>query len=130
MTLDAPSPRAPAVVRLQDVDVLQPDQTPAGVRLARIITKGDTGSDMLLGACWLAPGEVTTFDLSDPGNGPLPAQEIYFVIRGRIRATYGDGAVEVGAEEAIWFAPGREYRVEGVGEEEAFLVYVVAPAPR
>jgi mannose-6-phosphate isomerase-like protein (cupin superfamily) len=120
----------PVVVALQDVDVLAPDETPAGVRLARLITKGATGADLMLGACWMAPGEATSFDLSEPGPGPLPAQEAYYVISGRVRVSFGDRRVEAGPQAAVWFPPGREYRVEAIGDDEVFLVYTVVPAAR
>ena len=85
---------------------------------------------MLVGACWLSPGQVTTFDLTEPGDGPLPAQETYFVVRGRLRISSGTGELVAEANDAVFFPSGRPYTVEGIGDEETFLVYTVAPAPR
>jgi ethanolamine utilization protein EutQ (cupin superfamily) len=131
MTASAPSVADPVAVALGDIQVLPPDATPAGVRLARLITKGTTGSDLMLGACWLSPGESTTFDLSAPGGGPVPAQEAYYVINGRVRVRFDDDRdLEAGPQAAVWFAPGRSYEVEVVGEDEVFLIYTVVPAPR
>jgi ethanolamine utilization protein EutQ (cupin superfamily) len=127
---DARASLGPVVVALNDVDVLPPDATPAGVRLARLITKGETGADLMLGGCWMAPGETTRFELSQPADGPLPPQEAYYVVSGRIRVRFDHQILEAGARAAVWFAPGHAYEVEAVGEEEVFLVYVVVPAPR
>ena len=130
MAPETEAPPLPAVVGLDDVEILEPGSWPGGIRLARLITKGTTGSDVLLGVCWLEPGESTTFDLTDPGHRPTPAQETYFVVRGRIRVQHADGTFEAGPDQAIWFAPGRRYEVKAVGDAQAYVVYTVSPAPR
>lgn len=122
--------RRPAVARLNDVEVLQPDEWSGGIRLARLITRGATGSDVMLGVCWLAPGESTAFELAAKVGQQVAAQETYYVVRGRVRVLFDDEEFEAGSDNAIWFAPGYSYVVEAIGDEETFIVYTVSPASR
>ena len=128
--IPSPEPLRPAVSRLADAKVLQPHEWPGGIRLARLLTRATTGGDVLLGTCWLAPGERTTFDLTDPGDGPVAVQETYYLVSGRIRIRYDEQTVEAGAGDAVFFPAGWSYSVEAVGDEEAFVVYTVVPAAR
>ncbi|HEY6398912.1 MAG TPA: cupin domain-containing protein [Solirubrobacteraceae bacterium] len=116
---------------LVEADTLPRDQWPDGVHLARLITKGETGSAVLLGACWLQPAQVTRFDLRGAGAGEgMEPQEIYYILAGRIRVSYEGRKLCAEAGSAVFFPPGRELAVEAVGEDEVFLIYTALPAPR
>lgn len=120
----------PVVRRLDEVEVLEADQWPGGFRLARLITKAETGSDVLLGACWLEPGRSTSFDLTEDGDGPVRPQELYFIVSGVLSVRSSEGTVEAAAGAAIYFPPGDAYTVTAMGEDQVHLLYTAAPAPR
>jgi mannose-6-phosphate isomerase-like protein (cupin superfamily) len=58
-----------------------------------------------------------------------PVDETYFVVRGRLRLTWDEGVLEIGPDDGVYLAPGWEYRLENVGDEPAFFIYSMAPAP-
>ena len=47
----------PMVIPLEDVPVIPAEQAVTKVRIARIVTRKRCGSNLLLGASWLDPGE-------------------------------------------------------------------------
>ena len=131
--MDRPRPQ---VVALEAVPVIPKDEAPTKVRIARMVTKADHGSNLLLGACWMDPGEETnTFSLADrdtTGEGDKyygPVDETYFVIQGRLRLRYDDGELDIGPDQAVYLAPGWSYHLRNVGDEPAFFVYSMAPSP-
>jgi mannose-6-phosphate isomerase-like protein (cupin superfamily) len=128
--------RRPRIVPLESAPVIPADEAPTKVRIARLVTREDCGSDLLLGACWMDPGERTnawSFEGEDrTGSGDKwygPVDETYFVIRGRLRLTWDEGELEFGADDAVYLAPGWTYTLENVGDEPAFFVYSMAPSP-
>ena len=46
----------PAVIPLKSVPVIPAEEAPTRVRIGRIVTKTEHGSNLLLGAAWMDPG--------------------------------------------------------------------------
>jgi mannose-6-phosphate isomerase-like protein (cupin superfamily) len=126
----------PQVVPLASVPVIPADEAPTKVRIARLVTRERFGSNLLLGACWMDPGEETNVWSFEPedrtGEGDKyygPVDETYFVVRGRLRLTWDEGELDIGSDDAVYLAPGWTYRLRNVGDEPAFFVYGMAPSP-
>jgi mannose-6-phosphate isomerase-like protein (cupin superfamily) len=131
--MDRPRPQ---VVPLAAVPVVPADEAPTKVRIARLVTRERHGSNLLLGACWMDPGEKTNIwsfedeDRTKPEDTYYgPVDETYFVIRGRLRLTWDEGELEIGPDDAVYLAPGWTYELENTGNEPAFFVYGMAPSP-
>ena len=84
-------PPRPQVVPLGSVPVIPAEEAPTRVRIARLVTRERCGSNLLLGACWMDPGEETnvwSFEAEDrTGEEDKwygPVDETYFVVRGRL----------------------------------------------
>ena len=89
------------------------------MRIARVVTRERCGSNLLLGASWLDPGEETnTWSSSDePDVGADdhwygPVDETYFIINGRFELDYeaaaaGDdrGVLELTPHDCVYLAP-------------------------
>jgi mannose-6-phosphate isomerase-like protein (cupin superfamily) len=126
----------PQVVPLESAPVTPAAEAPTRVRIARMITRERQGSDLLLGACWMGPGEESSAwsfeeeDRTAPGDHWYgPRDEVYYVIRGRLRLSWDEGDLEVGPDHAVYLAPGWTYRLKNEGDEPAFFLYAMAPAP-
>lgn len=126
----------PAVVPLDWVSVIPADEAPTKVRIARLVPRERCGSNLLLGACWMDPGKETntwSFKPEDTtGEGDKyygEVDETYFVVRGRLRLTWDEGALDIGSDDAVYLAPGWRYDLKNVGDEPAFFVYGMAPSP-
>jgi mannose-6-phosphate isomerase-like protein (cupin superfamily) len=131
--VDKPEPQ---VVPLSSVSPVPREEAPTKVRIARLITNKRCGTDLLLGVCWMEPGDSTNWwSTEDEDNvaegehyyGPLT--EAYFVLEGRLRLSWTNGALELGANDAVSLPKGWRYRLECVGDDKAFLVYAFAPPP-
>jgi mannose-6-phosphate isomerase-like protein (cupin superfamily) len=126
----------PQVVPLDSVPVIPAEDAPTKVRIARLVTRERCGSNLLLGACWMDPGEETNVwsfeDVDRTAAGDKyygPVDETYFVLRGRLRLTWDEGELDIGPDDAVYLAPGWRYRLTNVGDEPAFFVYGMAPSP-
>jgi mannose-6-phosphate isomerase-like protein (cupin superfamily) len=126
----------PMVIPLEDVPVTPADQAVTKVRIARIVTRKRCGSNLLLGASWLDPGEETNWwssrednDMSDDDHWYGPVDETYFIIRGRLRLTWDEGHFDVGPDDSVYLAPGWTYHLKNIGDEPAFFVYGMTPTP-
>jgi mannose-6-phosphate isomerase-like protein (cupin superfamily) len=126
----------PEVIPLSAVPVIPAGEAPTKVRIARLVTRERCGSNLLLGACWMDPGEETNVwsftDEDRTAEGDTwygPVDETYFVVRGRLRLTWDEGELDIGPEDAVYLAPGWSYKLRNVGDEPAFFVYGMAPAP-
>ena len=124
------------VVPLASVPVIPADEAPTKVRIARLVSRERCGSNLLLGACWMDPGEETnvwSFESDDTtGEGDKyygEVDETYFVIHGRLQLTWDEGELEIGANDGVYLAPGWRYHLKNVGDEPAFFVYGMAPSP-
>jgi mannose-6-phosphate isomerase-like protein (cupin superfamily) len=126
----------PMVVPLDSVAVTPADQAVTQVRIARVITRKRCGSNLLLGASWIDPGEATNTwssrdenDMAEGDHWYGPVDETYFIIRGNLRLTWDEGAFDLGPDDCVYLAPGWTYHLENTGDEPAFFVYGMAPTP-
>lgn len=126
----------PMVIPLEDVPVTPAEQAVTKVRIARIITRKRCGSNLLLGASWLDPGEETNWwssrdddDMSEDDHWYGPVDETYFIIRGRLRLSWDEGHFDVGPDDSVYLAPGWTYHLKNIGDEPAFFVYGMTPTP-
>ncbi len=135
----------PSIVPLDTVPVIPADQAPTQVRIARLITHREHGSNLLLGASWCDPGERTNTWSFEPDDRAIgeddhhygEVDEFYYVLRGRFRLTWqrGQGADEVhgaaefGADDAVHLPPGWRYQLENIGDEPGFFIYGMSPSP-
>jgi len=126
----------PMVIPLADVPVIPAAQAVTKVRIARIVTRKRCGSNLLLGASWLDPGEETNWwssrdddDVAEGDHWYGPVDETYFIIRGRLRLTWDEGHFDVGPDDSVYLAPGWTYHLKNIGDEPAFFVYGMTPTP-
>jgi mannose-6-phosphate isomerase-like protein (cupin superfamily) len=126
----------PMVIPLEDVPVTPAEQAVTKVRIARIVTRKRCGSNLLLGASWLDPGEETNWwssreddDTAEGDHWYGPVDETYFIIRGRLRLTWDEGHFDVGPDDSVYLAPGWSYHLKNIGDEPAFFVYGMTPTP-
>ena len=126
----------PMVIPLEDVPVIPAEQAVTKVRIARIVTRKRCGSNLLLGASWLDPGEETNWwssrdanDMAEDDHWYGPVDETYFIIRGRLRLTWDEGHFDVGPDDSVYLAPGWTYHLKNIGDEPAFFVYGMTPTP-
>jgi len=126
----------PMVISLADVPVIPAAQAVTKVRIARIVTRKRCGSNLLLGASWLDPGEETNWwssrdddDVAEGDHWYGPVDETYFIIRGRLRLTWDEGHFDVGPDDSVYLAPGWTYHLKNIGDEPAFFVYGMTPTP-
>lgn len=126
----------PTVVPLESVPPVPKEEAPTKVRIARLVTKKRCGSNLLVGVAWLDPGDKTNIWSTEEEEGSAPAEhwygaleETYFVLRGRMRLTWTDGALEIGPNDAVYLPAGWRYQLENIGDEEACLVYSFSPTP-
>lgn len=133
--MDTPRPQ---VIHLADVPVTPAAEAVTKVRIARIVTRERCGSDLLLGAAWMDPGESSNLWSSEPDDARSdepehfygPVDETYYIIRGQLRLHWNEGVLELGPDDAVYLAPGWQYRLECVGDEPAFFVYGMTPSPQ
>ena len=126
----------PMVIPLEHVPVIPAAQAVTKVRIARIVTRKRCGSNLLLGASWLDPGEETNWwssrdddDVAEGDHWYGPVDETYFIIRGRLRLTWDEGHFDVGPDDSVYLAPGWTYHLKNIGDEPAFFVYGMTPTP-
>jgi len=126
----------PWVVSLRDVTVIPAAEAPTKVRIARLVSRERCGSDLLLGAAWMDPGEETnvwSFQETDPKKAGDkyygPVHETYYVISGRYQLTWDEGVLEFGPQDAVYLAPGWRYRLKNIGTEPGFFIYSMTPSP-
>lgn len=126
----------PMVVPLDSVPPTSAAEAVTKVRIARLVTRKRCGSNLLLGACWMDPGEETNTwssreenDMSPGDHWYGPVDETYFIIRGCLRLTWDEGVLDLHPDDAVYLAPGWTYRLENVGDEPAFFVYSMTPTP-
>jgi mannose-6-phosphate isomerase-like protein (cupin superfamily) len=124
----------PAVESADSVPALEASQSPIGVKLARVITRTRHNSEITLGVCWVNPGEVTrwwSFEEEDQHRPDEsfqgPKHETYFIVRGRLRLTWNEGAFDLKPNDAVYLAPGWHYQLQNIGDEPAFFVFNVWP---
>ena len=106
------------------------------VRIARLITSKRCGSNLLLGASWLDPGEETNLwssrdenDMAEGDHWYGPVDETYFIIRGRLRADLGRGRTPTSAPTTASSSRRAGLPPAQRGDEPAFFVYGMTPTP-
>jgi mannose-6-phosphate isomerase-like protein (cupin superfamily) len=126
----------PQVVPLDSVPPVPKEDAPTKVRIARLITKSRTGSQLLMGVAWLDPGDSTnwwsTEDVNSTDEGEHyygPLHETYFVLGGRFRLSWTKGELEFGANDAVSLPAGWRYKLECISDEPGYLVYSFTPPP-
>ncbi len=127
----------PQVIALADVPRLTPEEAPTKVPIARAVTRERCGSNLLLGACWMQPGDETNVWSSregdtggDVGHSYGPVDETYFIVRGSLVLRWDEGEFELGPGDCVYLAPGWRYHLRCVGDEPAFFVYGMTPSPQ
>ena len=118
------------VVPLDSVPPVPADEAVTRVRIARLVTKQRCGSNLLLGASWMDPGEETNTwssraenDVAPGDHWYGPVDETYFIL------TWDDGVLDLSPNDAVYLAPGWTYHLKNVGDEPAFFVYSMTPTP-
>lgn len=125
----------PVHVKLAELSPIDAASAPTKVRIKRIITRAEHQSELTQGVCWMDPGEQTNrwssrevFDENEAEHWYGPVDETYYIIRGHLRLTWGEGVFDLGPDDTVYLAPGWTYHLENVGDEPAFFVYNMTPA--
>ena len=128
--------KIPVVVNMNSIPTIEAKEAPTKVRIRRLITKTSQGSDLLLGVCFMDPGEETNVwsfkQVDDTGADDKyygTVDETYFVFRGKLLLKWDEGELEIGPGDAVYLAPGYSYHLKNVGIEPAFFTYSMAPSP-
>ena len=127
----------PQVIHLDDVPVTPAAEAVTRVRIARVITRERCGSNLMLGASWLDPGEQTNLwssrddDDMKPGDHWYgPVDEVYYIIAGRLELSWDEGTFALAPRDCVYLAPGWTYSLKNVGDDPAFFVYAMTPSPQ
>lgn len=125
----------PVHIPLAQVEPVPADEAPTKVRIRRIITRGEHGSNLTQGVCWMSPGEETNLWSSHENEDDVPADhwygpvdETYYIVRGNLTLTWDDDVFELSPGDTVYLAPGWTYHLKNTGTEEAFFVYNMTPA--
>jgi mannose-6-phosphate isomerase-like protein (cupin superfamily) len=125
----------PSIVPLDSVEPYEKEVAVTGVKIARLITRGRSGSELTLGVSWIGPGERSIWwssEDTDPGiegeHWYGPVLETYFCIQGRLRLHWNEGALDFGPNDAVYLAPGWRYMLENPHDEPATIVYNMYPS--
>jgi ethanolamine utilization protein EutQ (cupin superfamily) len=120
------SSRDPLVVNSSEVDEYMVGANGDEGAIRRLISR-DQGSSLLLGTFKLEPGQRGEFSLPHV-NGM--DEETYFLLAGRLGVAWDGGEFVAEPGAAIFFPPGRTYRIETIGDTAVELVWTGFPAPR
>ncbi|MFN3005073.1 cupin domain-containing protein [Mycolicibacterium wolinskyi] len=125
----------PVVIPLSDVTPIPAAEAPTKVRISRIITRAEHGSNLTQGVCWMDPGEETNRWSSaaendtEPGDHWYgPVDETYYIIAGTLRFTWDEDVVDLKPGDTVYLAPGWTYHLANVSDQPAFFVYNMTPA--
>jgi mannose-6-phosphate isomerase-like protein (cupin superfamily) len=128
--------RIPTVVNMNAIPTIPAEEAPTKVRIRRLVTRKANGSNLLLGVCFMDPGDETNVwsfkELDETGADEKyygPVDETYFVFRGNLELKWDEGKLELGPGDAVYLAPGYNYHLKNVGTEPAFFTYSMAPSP-
>jgi len=98
-----------------------------GFEVGIVIDQESHGSPLLLGLEWVQAGtEVVSWTADERTH------ETYYVERGRLQIRWEGsqaGEATIGPTDSFYFPPGLTYSVENVGEDDAFVVWSLVPAP-
>ena len=128
--------RIPTLVNMNSVATIPAEEAPTKVRIRRLVTRKAHGSNLLLGICFMDPGDETNVwsfkEQDSTGTDDMyygPVDETYFVFRGNLELKWDEGTLELGPGDAVYLAPGYNYHLKNVGTEPAFFTYNMAPSP-
>ena len=128
--------RIPTVVNMNSIATIPAEEAPTKVRIRRLVTRKANGSNLLLGVCFMDPGDETNVwsfkEADDTGTDDKyygPVDETYFVFRGNLELKWDEGTLELGPGDAVYLAPGYNYHLKNAGIEPAFFTYSMAPSP-
>ncbi|MGA8903622.1 MAG: hypothetical protein WB661_01295 [Candidatus Bathyarchaeia archaeon] len=143
--------RIPVVRRMFEVETIEAPT--GGARVKRLITKKRDGAELLLGVCFMDPGEETKTWSSEyeyakdavvvqpmkikgrsKGVHFGPWHEVYYTIKGELSLFWGSSEknmkeLRFSEGDAVYLAPGWKYRLKNRGTEPAFTVYAGTPPP-
>ena len=128
--------KIPTLVNMNSIPTIPAEEAPTKVRIRRLVTRKAHGSNLLLGICFMDPGDETNVwsfkeqdstGTDDKYYGPV--DETYFVFRGNLELKWDEGTLELGPGDAVYLAPGYNYHLKNVGTEPAFFTYSMAPSP-
>jgi mannose-6-phosphate isomerase-like protein (cupin superfamily) len=126
----------PAVVSLDSVTPYEKDEAPTKVKVARLVTRERCGGNLLVGHCWMDPGDKTNVwsvhdedDTTPDEHWYGPLEETYYVLTGKLRLTWDEGEFELGPDDAVYLAAGWRYQLENIGDDQARLIYGLYPSP-
>ena len=105
------------------VDDLEPDTNPGSDQDARRVAEALGTEDVGINYYELDPGQ----DFSSGIHTHMDQEEIFYVIEGTATFETPDGSVEVGADEAIRFAPGDYQRGKNESDGEVRALGLGAP---
>lgn len=125
----------PVVVPLDDVVPVAAADAPTKVRISRIITRAEHGSNLTQGVCWMDPGDETNRwsstvedDTTEGEHWYGPVDETYYIVSGTVRFTWDEDVVDLKPGDTVYLAPGWHYHLKNVSTEPAFFVYNMTPA--
>lgn len=125
----------PVIIPLKDVVPVAAENAPTKVRISRIITRAEHGSNLTQGVCWMDPGDETNrwSSATDDDTGPGehwygPVDETYYIVEGTLRFTWGDETVDLHPGDTVYLAPGWKYHLANISDKPAFFVYNMTPA--
>ncbi len=114
------------VVNTDKVEAVTPYQsTVKGYSARRLVTKNRVGSDKLMvGVVDIEPnskGYSWSYSEAE-GN-----DEVYYVVKGKVKLHYDDKCVEAEEGDAIFLPAGWKYRLDNEQSEPARLIYALTP---
>jgi len=134
----------PVLIRNDDVAWQDyPGDGGASIRLKRLVSREEQGSELGMGLTELPPGAATVWwsfmAEDDTGPGEMwfgdRCHETYYMLTGRVRMAIRDGdgndrSVQAGPGDTLYMAPGYRYQVSTVGDEPALFLFAFMPSAR
>jgi mannose-6-phosphate isomerase-like protein (cupin superfamily) len=114
------------VVNTDKIEAVTPYQcTVKGFKVRRVVTKRRVGSDKLMvGVIEIEPnckGYSWAYS-EEEGN-----DEVYYVLRGKVRLHYDGEYVDAKKGDAIFCPAGWQYQLDNRESEPAYLIYALTP---
>lgn len=109
---------------MKRIDVDGVDRVPAAATVKRPLSRALGATDLALNYYELAPDDSFAYGYHSHSD----QEEVFVVERGRVTFETEDGPVEVGAGEAVRFAPGEFQQGVNQGDERVLALAIGAPA--
>jgi mannose-6-phosphate isomerase-like protein (cupin superfamily) len=136
-------PLKPALIHNDDVDWQNYPGEAGTIRLKRLVSRKDQGSELGMGLTQLKPGQATVWWSFMPEDDTAPHEmwfgdkchETYYILSGRVLMIWRDGEgngdeVEAGPGDSLYMAPNYYYQVRCVGDEPALFLFAFMPSAR